>query len=45
MTAKQEAKNIFNEAWQFAPSSGATKDAAALKIAQWNVNRIINVYS
>lgn len=41
MEAKLMAKNIFEESWQYAASSGATRDALALTIAKWAVSKII----
>lgn len=40
MTVEQQAEKLINEAYQHAPSSGATKEVLAVGIALWCANNI-----
>lgn len=40
MTAEQQAEKLIDEAYQYAPSSGATKEAIAIRIAIWCAEKI-----
>lgn len=42
MTVEQQAERLINEAWQHAPSSGATRDALAVKIAIWCAEEVLS---
>jgi hypothetical protein len=42
MTVKQQAENLIDEAYQFAPSSGGTKESIAISIAIWHVDGILS---
>lgn len=40
MTIEQQARKLINEAYQYAPSSGGTKEVISIKIAIWCVEKI-----
>lgn len=40
MTAEQQAEKLIDEAYQYAPSSGGTKEAISIMIAIWCVEKI-----
>jgi hypothetical protein len=40
MTEEQQAKKLIDEAWEYSPSSGATRDALAVQIATWCAEKI-----
>ena len=42
MTVEEQGEKLINESWQFAPSSGGTRERIAIDIAIWCVNNIIS---
>jgi hypothetical protein len=40
MTVEQQAEKLIDEAYQYAPSSGGTKEAISIKIAIWCAEKI-----
>ena len=40
MTVKQQAEKLIDEAYQYAPSSGDTKEAISIEIAIWCAEKI-----
>jgi len=40
MTIEQQAEKLIDEAYQYAPSSGETKEAISIKIAIWCAEKI-----
>ena len=41
MRVDQQAEQLIDEAYQFAPSSGGTKEAIAIRIAIWHVDGML----
>ena len=40
MTVEQQAEKLIDEAYQYAPSSGGTKEAISIMIAIWCAEKI-----
>ena len=40
MTVEQQAEKLIDEAYEYAPSSGATQEALAVRIAIWCAENI-----
>ena len=39
MTVEQQAEKLIDEAYQYAPSSGGTKEVISIRIAIWGAER------
>ena len=42
MTVEEQAEKLIDEAWQYVPSSGRTREVLSIRIAIWCAEKIVS---